>query len=165
MSDTNLAYAVIGVRIPMAHLFTAGARHMQCWNHGIMEGKCCSECGRRLDEKFEQVPTDVMTKASEHYGVGPTPLWDMMAEKRDELHNPAPLGWWRTEYSHKDLTDRDAKVILGLELVKTPFKGFDDYPYKGVGISTLLEMSRAIEKQLPHFSITDKTQLFVFSYA
>ena len=169
MSSTNLAYAVIGIRIPVTHLFAAGARHLECNYHGSQTGNFCSACGRELEERFEKVYSTAMIEAAKHYGCEPGALWDLMLAKRDTVGEPIPLAWWRSNYnydrnSHWDLTDED-KVVLGILIATTPFVGVgNEYPVADVGIGHLLEVARTAEKELAHFRILGKPQLFVFAY-
>lgn len=166
MSSTNLAYAVIGISTPIAHLFTAGDEYQACHSHGIQKGKHCSECGSRLDRRWAQIPTPTMIKVAKHYGSEPLPLWDMMRDKKDFHNNFAPLGWWETKYGlhYQDLTDED-HVVIGLHLVKTPFiDASGPYPVNSVGIGNLLEISRTVEKHLTNFDLLGKPRLFVFAY-
>ncbi len=166
MSSTNFAYAVIGIRTPVTHLFTAGDDYQACRNHGIQKGKHCSECGTSLNRRWAQVATPAMIKAAKHYGVKPLPLWDMMGNKRDSHNNPAPLGWWTTRYGlvYQDVTDED-DVVLGLHLIHTPFVDPGGaYPVAAVDIDRLLRISREVEEHLTNFDLLGKPALYVFAY-
>lgn len=168
MSSTNLAYAVIGVKVPIETFFSTGTRFMVCNDHGISEsvGAYCSHCGDKLEEQWEKIPTPDMENASKFYSLSPLTLWELMrAKKDDDDDGKAPLGLWTVKYDREyGNDDADDESLVGLHLMDTPFTGDEEYPVADRSTEFVYETGRIAADHLRNFGITAKPRLFIFSY-
>lgn len=69
----------VGARLPREELFVNGDDIHGCPTHGKMEGKCCSECGKKLVTVTLQVPTPLLEDISSRSGVGPVECWQNLS--------------------------------------------------------------------------------------